>query len=79
MGCRRCAHSGYKGRVGLYEVMSLNDEIRGMIIARRPADEIAVAAIRNGMRRLRDDGLEKVREGRTSITEVARVTGSAPT
>jgi type IV pilus assembly protein PilB len=75
-GCGRCGLSGYKGRMGLYEVMMVNDEIRDLAIARASADQIAEVAVRNGMRRLREDGLEKVKLGRTSISEVSRVTGS---
>ncbi len=77
VGCARCGGSGYKGRVGLYEVMLLTDEIRRLAIERAPADRIAEVAMRDGMRRLRDDGLEKVKQGRTSIAEVARVTGTS--
>jgi type IV pilus assembly protein PilB len=76
-GCGRCANTGYKGRVGLYEVMVVNEEIRKLVLERAPADQIAQVAIQNGMRRLREDGLEKVKQGRTSIAEVLRVTGSA--
>src|SRR3954452_861890 len=75
-GCSRCGGSGYKGRIGLYEVMTVTDEIRRLAIERAPADRIAEVAMRDGMRRLRDDGLEKVKQGRTSIAEVARVTGT---
>ncbi len=75
-GCSRCGMSGYKGRMGLYEVMMVNDEIRDLAIARASADQIAEVAVRHGMRRLREDGLEKVKQGRTSIAEVSRVTGS---
>jgi type IV pilus assembly protein PilB len=77
-GCGRCNHTGYKGRTGLYEVMTISEGIRKLILDRAPADEIARLAVEQGMRRLRDDGLEKVRLGRTSIAEVARVTDSAP-
>jgi len=76
VGCARCGMSGYKGRVGLYEVMTVTDEIRKLAVERASADVIAEVAMRDGMRRLREDGLEKVRLGRTSIAEVARVTGS---
>jgi type IV pilus assembly protein PilB len=76
VGCSRCGGSGYKGRVGLYEVMTVSDEIRHLAIERAPADRISEVAMRDGMRRLRDDGLEKVKQGRTSIAEVARVTGT---
>jgi type IV pilus assembly protein PilB len=76
-GCSRCGNSGYKGRLGLYEVMQVTDEIRRLAIERASADRLAAVAVSNGMRRLRDDGLEKVRAGRTSIAEVARVTGTS--
>ena len=56
--------------------MAITDELRNMIIERRPADELAELAVRSGMRRLREDGLEKVKQGRISIAEVARVTGT---
>ena len=76
VGCARCGNSGYKGRIGLYEVMTVTDEMRKLVITRASADVIAACAVANGMRRLRDDGLEKVKLGRTSISEVARVTSS---
>ena len=75
-GCQRCGFSGYKGRVGLYEVMTVSDEIRKLALARAPGPEIAEVAVRQGMRLLRDDGIEKVRNGLTSIAEVTRVTGT---
>jgi type IV pilus assembly protein PilB len=75
-GCPRCNHSGYKGRIGLYEVMTVTEEIRKLALARSAAPEISELAVRQGMRLLRDDGLEKVRLGMTSIAEVTRVTGS---
>jgi len=74
VGCARCGHSGYKGRLGLFEVMELSDEIRSMAIERRPADEIREVACEQGMGLLREDGLDKVKLGATSIEEVARVT-----
>ncbi len=77
VGCGRCGGMGYKGRVGLYEVMSVTEEIRSLVLTRAPADEIAAVATREGMRRLRDDGFEKVKAGLTSLAEVARVTGTA--
>jgi len=76
MGCGRCGGSGYKGRIGLYEVMPVTEEIRALAIERAAADRVAAVAVRNGMRRLREDGLEKVRHGITSIAEVARVTSA---
>jgi len=76
VGCARCGGSGYRGRIGLYEVMTITDEIRALCIERAPADRIAEVAVRDGMRRLREDGLEKVAQGRTSVAEVARVTNT---
>jgi type IV pilus assembly protein PilB len=73
VGCARCGGTGYKGRVGIYEVMTVTDEIREMTIERKDASHIGQKAVEQGMRLLRDDGLEKVRLGVTSITEVARV------
>jgi type IV pilus assembly protein PilB len=73
-GCGRCGGSGYKGRVGLYEVMTISDEIRDLTVERTSADEIRRVAIAQGMRPLRADGFEKVKNGITSIAEVARVT-----
>jgi type IV pilus assembly protein PilB len=76
VGCRRCSGSGYRGRLGLYEVMLISQEIQQMALERRPAEEIQALAVQQGMTRLCDDGLEKVKQGRTSIAEVARVIGS---
>jgi type IV pilus assembly protein PilB len=76
VGCKHCSGSGYKGRVGIYEVMSITPEIRALTIERRSSDEIGEVAATQGMRRLKDDGLEKVKQGRTSIAEIARVCGS---
>ena len=74
---RRCGGTGYRGRLGLYEVMNVSPEIQKLALERRPAEEIRDLAVREGMRRLRDDGLEKVKQGRTSIAEIARVIGSS--
>jgi type IV pilus assembly protein PilB len=76
VGCSRCGGSGYKGRVGLYEVMVMSDEIRSLTLRQADSKEIGVIAMREGMRRLREDGLEKVKAGMTSMAEVSRVTGS---
>jgi type IV pilus assembly protein PilB len=76
VGCRRCGGSGYRGRLGLYEVMLVSSEIQSMALERRPSEEIRDVAVTQGMTRLSDDGLEKVKQGRTSIAEIARVIGS---
>jgi type IV pilus assembly protein PilB len=76
VGCRRCSGSGYRGRMGIYEVMLVSQEIQSMALERRPSEEVRDVAVREGMTRLSDDGLEKVKQGRTSIAEIARVIGS---
>jgi type IV pilus assembly protein PilB len=74
VGCGRCGGSGYKGRTGLYEVMAISDEIRELTVERSSSEEIRKVAVSQGMRPLRADGFEKVKNGITSIAEVARVT-----
>jgi type IV pilus assembly protein PilB len=74
VGCSRCGGSGYKGRTGLYEVMVMTEEIRDLTVERSSADDIRKVAVSQGMRPLRADGFEKVKNGVTSIAEVARVT-----
>jgi type IV pilus assembly protein PilB len=76
VGCVRCGGMGYRGRTGLYEVMTMSDDIRSLTLERATAEQIATVAVQEGMRRLREDGLEKVKSGLTSMAEVARVTGS---
>jgi type IV pilus assembly protein PilB len=76
VGCSRCAGSGYRGRLGLYEVMTVSEPIRALILERASVDQMVTVAISEGMRRLRDDGLTKVREGLTSIAEIERMTNS---
>jgi type IV pilus assembly protein PilB len=76
VGCSRCGNSGYRGRVGLYEVMTVSEEIRAQILGHASVDEITATAVAQGMRRLHDDGMEKVRAGLTSIAEVERMTTS---
>jgi type IV pilus assembly protein PilB len=76
VGCSRCSGSGYRGRVGIYEVMTVSEKIRSMILEHASVDDMVVVALDEGMVRLRDDGLQKVREGLTSIAEVERMTTS---
>jgi general secretion pathway protein E len=73
-GCERCFGSGYTGRVGIFELMELNDEIRKLITRNEDATVLTAAARRNGMRTLREDGWEKVAHGITTADEVMRVT-----
>jgi type IV pilus assembly protein PilB len=76
VGCRRCGTSGYRGRLGLYEVMKMSPEIQALALERAPAEAIRDVAVSQGMSRMRDDGLAKVRMGRTSIAEITRVIGT---
>ena len=75
VGCDRCAGTGYRGRIGVFEVMAVSDEIRALVVERASADRVAAIAIEQGMTTLREDGLAKVAEGETSLAEVGRVTG----
>ncbi len=75
-GCPDCNNSGYKGRLALYEVMPLYDELREMILEGASADELKKTAIRLGMKTLRMSGLAKIKKGITSLDEVLRVTFS---
>jgi type IV pilus assembly protein PilB len=72
-GCSRCNNTGYKGRVGLYEVMIVSEAIRRLTVERKSADEISRVAAAEGMKTLRDDGIDKVLLGMTSMEEIARV------
>ena len=76
VGCPSCSKTGYRGRVGVYEVMSVTEDIRSLVMRGSSADEIKHAAVYGGMRLLRDDGIEKVRAGITSLAEIARVCGA---
>jgi general secretion pathway protein E len=73
-GCEECLGAGHLGRVGIFELMELNDELRQRIMANEDASQITAAARRHGMRNLREDGWGKVREGVTTAEEVMRVT-----
>ncbi|HWB19400.1 MAG TPA: ATPase, T2SS/T4P/T4SS family [Phycisphaerales bacterium] len=74
-GCRECRQTGYRGRVGIYELLTITEPIREMIIAREAASRISQAAIDScGMMLLRQAGFEKVRQGQTTLAEVVRAT-----
>ncbi len=75
-GCSHCNQTGYKGRVGLYEVMPISPTLREMILNAASSDELTKQAIEEGMDNLRDDGIEKVKKGMTSIEELMRETAS---
>jgi len=73
-GCDECAHTGYRGRNGIFEFIELDDTIRQLILKRSSSDVIREAAVRGGMRTLREDGWRAVREGITTVAEIVRVT-----
>ena len=72
-GCPRCNQTGYKGRVGVYQLLTMNESIAQLAVARASRDEVERAAMEAGMRSLWDDGLAKVASSLTSIEELARV------
>lgn len=73
VGCVRCGSTGYRGRVGIFEVMRMTAAIRELVLTRSSAEAITRVAVDEGMRRLHDDGIDKVKAGQTSLAEVLRV------
>lgn len=73
-GCDNCSGTGYRGRIGIFEILRITDEIRELIMRRATIGEIKEMAVSMGMRTLREDGIEKVKSGVTTIDEVLRVT-----
>ena len=73
-GCEECRQLGYQGRMGIYELLFMDEEIRSLILGRAASSTIAQKAMQNGMRTLRADGWKKIIAGRTTIEEVLRVT-----
>ena len=73
-GCASCRQTGYRGRLGTFELLVLDDEVRKLVASRATATAIKDAGLRSGTRTLRDDGIEKILAGFTTIAEVERVT-----
>lgn len=73
-GCMHCRNTGFTGRLGIFELLTVTEEIKNMVTAKRSANEIKKKALEQGMRVLRDDGMEKVKSGVTTAEEVLRVT-----
>jgi general secretion pathway protein E len=73
-GCEACGHSGFRGRIALFELLVMDDEIARLVLARAEAREIQRAALEAGMRTMLADGIAKARQGLTTIDEVLRVT-----
>jgi len=74
VGCPECRQTGYKGRTGVFELLPVSDEIREMIVRGITSEQIRRVALQKGMRSMREDGMQKVANGITSIDEVLRVT-----
>jgi len=73
-GCEECRQSGYRGRLGIFELLTVDDAVRDKIQTRANATEIRESAVSAGMRLLREDGLRKISAGVTTPSEVQRVT-----
>jgi type IV pilus assembly protein PilB len=74
VGCPRCSQSGYRGRIGIYSVMKMSERLKEMTVEQAPEAEVTTVAREEGMTTLREDGVDKVRRGLTSLEEVLRVT-----
>jgi len=72
-GCKECDNTGYRNRIGIYEVLEVNDDIRTLIVSRADASQIKQMAVKNGMRTMLEDGLMKAQQGITTIEEVLRI------
>ncbi len=73
MGCDKCDQTGYKGRIGIYELLRLDDSIRAIVRNSGSMDDIRGVARSNGMRTMQEDALEKLRNGLTTSDEIFRV------
>ena len=73
-GCQKCNNTGYKGRMGIYELLIMNDVLRELIIAETSLDEFRDACRKYGMRTLRESGLQAIHAGLTTIEDVVRET-----
>jgi general secretion pathway protein E len=73
-GCEQCLETGYRGRTGIYEFLRMTESIKGLVLQTSDANQISRAARKEGMVSLREDGIQKVIEGKTTISEVLRVT-----
>ena len=74
-GCKQCQHTGYRGRLGIYEMAVVSDELSDMILHQKPLHEMSVVARKSGYRDLLEDGLIKAWQGETSVEEVLRIAG----
>jgi len=72
-GCNDCDHTGYKSRIGIHEVLEINDDIRSLIVGRADANQIKQQAVKNGMKTMIEDGVLKAHAGVTTIEEILRI------
>ncbi len=73
-GCEACKNTGYMGRIGIFEFLRMSEEVKRLVVGKASSDEVKRRAIQEGIRTLRDDGLDKVKRGMTTIEEILRVT-----
>lgn len=73
-GCPKCLDTGYKGRIGIFELMTIDDSLRSLITAKTPLEEVRKKVRASGMRSLKEDGINKIKQGLTTVEEVLRVT-----
>jgi type II secretory ATPase GspE/PulE/Tfp pilus assembly ATPase PilB-like protein len=73
-GCKKCNNSGYKGRIGIYEILEVSDEISNLVLRNAPPSEIKKQAEKEGMLSIVEDGFIKAKNGITTIEEIMRVT-----
>ena len=73
-GCNNCAHTGFRGRRGIYELLMINDDIRQLILDKTPSNVIKEKGRAQGMKTLREAGWDKVKSGISTVSEVLRVT-----
>ena len=73
-GCEKCNNTGYKGRMGIYELLVLNDKLRELVVAETSLDDFRAECRKQGMRTLRESGLRSIHAGFTTIEEVLRET-----
>ena len=76
-GCEKCHGTGFFGRVGIYELLVMSEGVRQLIVTKSTASAIRVQALKEGMHGMREDGVEKIREGMTTMTEVLRVVSAS--
>lgn len=74
-GCNECNFTGFRGRLGIFEIFAMNDELRELTLRKAGASELRAVARKNGMRLMLEDGYRKVKQGITTLEEVYSVTG----